>query len=122
APAYVQHNFKLPQRLTLNLGVRYELFFPRYDRNFTQSSFDPSVPNPAAGNLKGALVYLGDGAGRNGQKRFGDIYKTNFGPRIGAAYQLDHRTVLRGGWGMYYSAANVNTVGGWSPCGRGTSY
>jgi hypothetical protein len=120
--AFVQDNFKVSPRLTLNLGLRYELFLPRYDQNFTQSTFSPDVPNPAAGNLKGALVFLGTGPGRNGEKRFGKIYKTNFGPRIGAAYQLTTRTVLRGGWGMYYSAANGNTGGGCFPCGWGTSY
>lgn len=120
--AYVHDNFKVSPRLTLNLGIRYELFFPRYDRNFTQSSFDPSIPNPAAGGLKGALVFLGEGPGRNGKKRFGDIYKTNFGPRIGGAYQLNNKTVFRGGWGISYSAANGNTGGGCFPCGWGVSY
>lgn len=120
--AFVNDNFKVSPKLTLNLGVRYELFLPRYDRNFTQSAFSPDVTNPAAGGLKGALVFLGEGPGRNGAKRFGKIYKTNFGPRLGAAYQLTNRTVLRGGWGMYYSAANGNTGGGCFPCGWGTSY
>ena len=120
--AFLQDNIKVSSKLTLNLGVRYELFFPRYDRNFTQSSFDPTISNPGAGNLKGALVFLGDGPGRNGKKRFGDIYKTNFGPRLGAAYLLDKKTVLRGGWGLYYASSNGNTGGGCFPCGWGTSY
>ena len=120
--AFLLDNFKVSPKLTLNLGLRYELYFPRYDRNFTQSSFDPNVANPGAGNLKGAIVFLGDGPGRNGQKRFGQIYKKNFGPRIGAAYQLDSKTVLRSAWGISYSAANGNTGGGCFPCGWGVSY
>ena len=119
---FVHDNFKVTSRLTLNLGLRYELFLPRYDRNFTQSSFDPTVPNPGANNLKGALVYLGTGPGRNGNKRFGDIYKTNFGPRLGFAYSWNPKTVVRGGWGLSYAASNGNTGGGCFPCGWGTSY
>lgn len=120
--AFVLDNIKVSPKLTLNLGLRYELYFPRYDRNFTQSSFDPTVANPAAGNLKGALVFLGDGPGRNGKKRFGDIYKANFGPRLGLAYQFNSKTVLRSAWGISYSAANGNTGGGCFPCGWGVSY
>ncbi|WP_321474787.1 TonB-dependent receptor [uncultured Paludibaculum sp.] len=120
--AFITDNIKVTSRLTLNIGVRYELYFPRFDQNYTISSFDPSVPNPGAGNLPGALTFLGEGPGRNGKKRFGNVYPTNFGPRLGAAYQLNSKTVLRGGYGIYYSAANGNTGGGCFPCGWGTSY
>lgn len=118
---FANDNFKITSKLTLNLGIRYELFVPRTDTNLTLSTFDPALPNPAAGNLPGALSFAGDGPGRNGRSRFGDIYKTNFGPRIGLAYQIASKTVIRAGYGLYYSAANGNTGGGCFPCGWGTS-
>ena len=118
---YAQDNFKVTSRLTLNLGLRYEIFVPRTDTNLTLSTFDPTVPNTAAGGLLGALSFAGTGPGRNGKVRFGDIYWHNFGPRIGGAFQADSKTVLRFGYGMYFSPANGNTGGGCFPCGWGTS-
>ncbi len=118
---FFNDNIRLTSRLTLNLGLRWELFIPRTDTNLTLSAFDPTIPNPAAGNIPGALSFAGEGPGRNGRVRFGDIYKDNFGPRVGFAYQLASKTVLRGGYGMYYSGANGNTGGGCFPCGWGMS-
>jgi hypothetical protein len=63
---------------------------------------DINRPNPAAGNLPGAMVFAGDGAGRIGQKRFYPTDWSNLGPRIGFAYKLFPKTVLRGGWGIFY--------------------
>ncbi len=118
---YLQDNWKVTSKLTLNLGVRWEIFVPRTDTNLTLSAFDPTIPNPAAGGHLGALSFAGSGPGRNGQERFGKVYLGNFGPRIGVAYQLTTKTVVRGGYGMYYSSANGNTGGGCFPCGWGTS-
>ena len=118
---FLQDNWKVNSRLTLNLGIRWEIFLPRTDTNLTLSAFDPTIPNPAAGGRLGALSFAGTGPGRNGKIRFGDVYLGNFGPRIGLAYQLNQKTVVRGGYGMYYSSANGNTGGGCFPCGWGTS-
>lgn len=118
---YFNDNFKVNSRLTLNLGLRYEIYVPRTDTNLTLSAFDPNLPNPGAGGLLGALSFAGEGPGRNGRVRFGDIYWNNFGPRIGFALRVTDKTVFRGGYGMYYSAANGNTGGGCFPCGWGTS-
>ncbi len=118
---YVNDNWKITSRLTLNLGLRYEIFIPRTDTNLTLSAFDPTIPNPGAGNRLGALSFAGTGTGRNGHVRFGDIYWNNLGPRIGGAYQLTPKTVIRAGYGMYFSAANGNTGGGCFPCGWGVS-
>jgi hypothetical protein len=119
---YAQDNFKVSSRLTLNLGLRYEIFVPRTDLNLTLSTFDPTVPNAAAGGRPGALSFAGTGEyGRNGLLRFGDIYWNNVGPRIGVAYQITSKTVLRAGYGIYYSPTNGNTGGGCFPCGWGVS-
>ena len=118
---YANDNWKVTSKLTLNLGIRYEIFIPRTDSNLTLSAFDPTIPNPAAGNRLGALSFAGMGPGRNGKVRFGNIYLGNVGPRIGVAYQITPKTVLRTGYGVYYSAANGNTGGGCFPCGWGVS-
>ena len=119
--AFLQDNWKVNSRLTLNLGLRWEIFVPRTDTNLTLSAFDPNLSNPAAGGRLGALSFAGTGTGRNGKVRFGDVYLNNFGPRIGLAYQVMAKTVVRAGWGMYYSSANGNTGGGCFPCGWGVS-
>jgi hypothetical protein len=59
-------------------------------------------PIPGAGGLPGALIFAGIGAGRTGQKRLYPTDFTNFGPRAGFAYRLTNKTVLRGGFGIYY--------------------
>ncbi len=123
---YVQDDWKLSRRLTINLGLRYELeggFRERFNRGLT--GFDPEAQLPisqaaqeAYGRLpasilalrpasdfivKGGTPYLGkDGAPEtvnNGQP--------GWMPRVGFAYQLDDKTVLRGGWGMFFDTNNV---------------
>ena len=118
---YGQDDWKITSKLILNLGIRWEIYVPRTDTNLTLSAFDPTIPNPAANNVLGALAFAGTGPGRTGRQRFGDIYYNNFGPRLGLAYQWNDKTVIRGGYGMYFSAANGNTGGGCFPCGWGTS-
>jgi outer membrane receptor protein involved in Fe transport len=104
---YVQDDWKISQRLTLNLGMRYDLFFPRTERFRNMSGFDPDLANPAAGNRPGAIAFLGEGPGRNGRSSFADTYYKNFGPRFGFAYSFNERTVLRGGYGIYYAPGNA---------------
>jgi hypothetical protein len=99
---YIQDNWRINKKLTLNLGMRYEVPIGWHIGNGNFSGFDPTKPNPGAGNLPGALVFYGNGPGRTGQIR---PYKTdwsNIGPRLGFAYQLGANTVIRGGWGIYY--------------------
>lgn len=103
---YVQDDWKATRKLTVNIGLRYDLFYPRYEKENNLSSFDPTVPNPGAGGRPGALVFLGDGPGRDGRRSFSDTYYRNFGPRLGLAYQLFNRTALRAGYGIYYAAGN----------------
>ncbi|MBV9036771.1 MAG: hypothetical protein JO182_19935 [Acidobacteriaceae bacterium] len=111
---YVQDDIKLTQRLTVNVGVRYDIEGSpdeRYNRqnrgwNFTQpNSLANLVRNanpadcPACANLTGGLLF----AGANGQPR--GAYNTRYGniqPRIGAAFSLTPLTVVRGGFGIFY--------------------
>jgi len=105
---YAQDDWKATRKLTVNYGLRYDIFFPRYEKNDNLSSFDPTIPNPAAGGRLGALAFLGDGPGRSGRNSFADTYFKAFGPRLGIAYQLTDKTVLRSGYGIYYAQGNAN--------------
>src|SRR5262249_43346390 len=72
---------------------------------------DPSVPNPGAGNLPGAVVFGGQGQGRGGFNRYFDTHYKNFAPRFGFAYQLTKNTVVRGGYGIFYGEWNEQNNG-----------
>ncbi len=105
---YAQDDWKVTRRLTLNYGVRYEIYLPRIERFDNMSGFDPALPNPAAGNLPGAILFLGEGPGRDNSRRsFADTYYRNWGPRFGFAYSLSSKTVLRGGYGIFYAPGNA---------------
>jgi hypothetical protein len=106
---FAQDDWKIGRKLTLNIGLRWDLFTPRREHNTNISGFDPTLPNPGAGNLPGAIRFLGDGPGRdNSRESFADTDYKAFGPRVGFAYQLTGRTVLRGGYGISYGQGNAN--------------
>ncbi|MBI4877579.1 MAG: TonB-dependent receptor [Acidobacteria bacterium] len=128
--AYVQDDWKITSRLTLNLGVRYELDLPLTERfNRTVRGFDSttSLPIEAAvkanyarspiPDLPAAQLFVRGGllfAGLGGQPRgLWDADKTNLAPRIGLAYQLNVRTALRAGYGFFYDLdrQSVNQTG-----------
>jgi hypothetical protein len=109
---FFQDNWKAARRLTLNLGLRYELETPvteRFDRLLY--SFDPiinlGITVPGVGPLRGGVRFVNDsGVGR----RQGELDTNNFGPRAGLAYSLGN-LVIRGGYGIFYASAinNINT-------------
>lgn len=100
---FAQDDWKLLPRLTLNYGIRYEMQEPWFEPLGRVSQMDPGVPNPGAGNLPGALVFAGEGPGRIGGKRFMLADRNNLSPRFGFAWQAARKTVLRGGYGIYYA-------------------
>jgi hypothetical protein len=106
--AFGQDDWKVNSRLTLNYGLRYEIYFPRTEAHNNFSGFDPTIANPGAGNTLGAVAFLGNGPGRNGRSSFADTDYRNFGPRFGFAFSIDPKTVLRGGYGLYYGLGNGN--------------
>jgi hypothetical protein len=104
---YAQDDFKATSKLTLQLGLRYEYQPPAVELHDRTSNFDLTVTDPLTG-MKGAVVFAGDGAGRTGSRTFVSGDKTNFSPRIGAAYALTDRTSLRAGYGIFYGANVFN--------------
>jgi hypothetical protein len=99
-----EDNWKVTRKLTLDLGLRYDLQNPPIEDRNRDSSFSPTTSNPSAGNLPGAVLYQGFGPDTCNCDNFLFLYKYAFGPRIGVAYQLTPRTVIRAGWGFFYGS------------------
>jgi carboxypeptidase family protein/TonB-dependent receptor-like protein len=108
---FAQDDFKATPKLTLNLGLRWEVPMPVREVQRRQSGFDPTVPNPVADNIPGALVFLGDCSTCIHRDSFQDWYFKEFGPRIGLAYQIQRNLVFRGGYGISYGPPIENNFG-----------
>jgi Carboxypeptidase regulatory-like domain len=101
---YFQDDYRVTSKLTLNMGVRYELETGRNERYNRLSWFDPSVPNPIGATigtpgLTGALEYPGVNGNSTRQK---SANLNNWGPRFGFAYSVTPSTILRGGYGLFF--------------------
>src|SRR5262249_37565683 len=101
---YVQDDIKVSRKLTVNAGVRYDLPLPRLEQNRQNSNFNPFLPNPGAGGIPGALEFAGSGTGRSGHDILQDVRKNALGPRLGFAYQLTPKTVIRAGGSIIYDS------------------
>ena len=99
--AYAQDTWKVTRKLTLDLGIRYDYQSEGHEIWYRNSEFGPNVVNPSAGGLKGGLIYEGYGDKRC-NCTFSHAYPWAFAPRLGAAYQIDSKTVFRAGWGLVY--------------------
>jgi hypothetical protein len=104
--AYAGDTWKVSKDLTLNLGIRWDKFTPTWETN-NQLSFFSFAPNPGAGGLPGSLAFAGNSWG---DASFGKQYpETPFNggiaPRIGFAYNAGKDTVIRGGYGIFYTQA-----------------
>ena len=116
-------DFKVSHRLTLNLGLRHDIFTPYTEANDHFTFLDPNAPNPAAGGLPGALRFGGNYAPDAISCHCSQIIKTDhraFGPRIGFAYSVNDKTVLRGGYGIMYTRRGA--VGGRENARTGTGF
>jgi hypothetical protein len=96
--AFLQDNYKVNDRLTLNLGVRYDYFSPIVEKNNRQSNFDFAT---------GEMVVAGvDGASRS----LVTPDHLNFVPRVGFAYNIHGDTVLSGAYGIFYNGQEIRTA------------
>jgi hypothetical protein len=100
---YVQDDIKLDQRLTLNVGLRYEYATPQYEKDNFLTNFDPAT-SPATGQL----IQAKDGS--ISDRALVSPDRNNFAPRLGAAWAVDGKTVVRAGYGMSY--IHFNRLGG----------
>ncbi|MBV9037652.1 MAG: TonB-dependent receptor, partial [Acidobacteriaceae bacterium] len=102
---WVNDDWKVTDKLTLSFGFRFDLQYPRTERHNQFSSFDPNLPNPGAGGRLGALAF----AGLNGHgNTFEQLQADTYGPRFGFAYRVTDKTVVRGGYGIYYAPVTMN--------------
>ena len=99
---YLQDTWKLTHKLTLDYGVRWDYARAWKEVHNRTSIFAPGLANPTAGGLLGATQYEGSGPGAHCNCRFGSTYPYAIGPRLGAAYRITSKTVLRAGWGLVY--------------------
>lgn len=119
---FFQDDFKVSRRLTLNLGLRYDINMPADEKyNRLNRGFDSTAASPLRGqfpaatlaaypqlaNLSGALQFAGVGSN---PANSGVLYKNTLQPRIGAAYQVNERLVVRGGFGRYYMNPSNNNL------------
>jgi TonB dependent receptor len=95
---YIQDDWRAGNKLTLNLGVRYDIFTPFTEVHGAISTFDP----------KTASILV---AGKNGVNQYAGLNPTwtNVGPRIGFAYSVKPGTVLRGGFGLSFFPENYTS-------------
>ena len=119
---FAQDNYKVTPKLTLNLGLRYDVSLPRTDRFNHQNWFDPNVTSPlnngkisytdpVSGNpvtvpLMGGEVFTSSNQRTNYVTDWHDIQ-----PRFGFAYQFAPNTVVRGGYGIYYGQSRSGASG-----------
>ena len=105
---FAQDTWKVTRKLTLDYGLRYDYQTYQREQYGRLPNFSPTTPNPSAGGLPGAVIFEGDGPGRCNCS-FAKNYPWAFGPRLGIAYQLQPKTVLRIGVGIVYaSIADAN--------------
>jgi hypothetical protein len=120
---YVQDDWRLNSRFTLNFGLRYEYETGlREANNAFTVAFDPDAPSPVTlssplpsnapqagrSQLTGGLRY----AGQDGFPEYqGDPSKAKFAPRVGVAWTLDDKTVVRGGYGIFWAPWNYQAPG-----------
>ncbi len=103
---YVQDSWKATDRLTLNLGLRWDMDTPRFELSNNQSGFDPVGINDVC-NCPGVMLF----SGRNGRGKYAhDTDLNNFGPRVGFAYRAGGSIVIRAGYGVNYNGAYARAV------------
>jgi hypothetical protein len=99
---FVQDNWKKSDKLTFNLGFRYEVVLPRTERNNELNWLDPNVQSPIT--LYGQHLRGGEMFANSHDRHSYTADFNNFQPRLGFAYKAFHNTVVRGGYGIYFSA------------------
>ena len=100
---FAQDEWRATTNLTLSYGFRWDWNGAPFEPNGTASGFNPAIANPRAGGRLGALEFAGEGDGRTGERSLSNNWYEGFAPRLGVAYQLTPKTVIRGSGGLYYA-------------------
>jgi hypothetical protein len=127
---FIQDDWKVSRKLTLNLGLRYELDLPAYDTRGSIPTFDPALYKPRlevdsngnpVGPPIGGIVQPGNviakynlpGLPKVGKRAFTSVDPNNFAPRIGFAYSPHDsgRLIVRSGYGIFYSRSSTIYIG-----------
>jgi len=124
---FAQDNWRVNQRLTLNLGVRWDPYFPYYDREGRVVCFVPGAKSQRYPNAPAGMLYGGDNHDPGCPLGGSDANIWNIAPRIGFAYRLtrDGKTSLRGGFGYFYTpiqASSFNPFTNIAPFAPGFSF
>jgi hypothetical protein len=108
---FVQDDWKVHPHFTLNIGLRWSVDVPRRESYNDTSNFSPTTPNPAAGNIPGAMIFGNTCQGCN--PRWADTKYHDWAPRFGFAYNPNGgKMVIRGGYGILYSPLQYTDFGG----------
>jgi hypothetical protein len=102
---YAQDNWKVTRKLTLNYGLRYDFATYQKEQYGRFFDFNPTVPNTQDGGRLGGVTY-----GATCKCELAHNYPYGFGPRLGFAYQLNSKTVLRGGAAILVNGTSDNNV------------
>lgn len=105
---YAQDTWKVTRKLTLDYGLRYDYSTYLKEQHGRMANFAADLANPTAGGHPGAVQYEA-----TCNCNFANNYKLGFGPRVGVAYQLNSKSVLRAGFGVVYTGTSqYNLAGG----------
>ena len=108
---FVQDNWHVNSRLTINAGFRYDIELPRTERYNRMNFFDPGATSPISVPgfaLHGALEYVGISG--NPRNQF-DTWHGGVGPRFGLAYRVGTNTTVRTGYGIFYDPSDMGAAG-----------
>jgi hypothetical protein len=115
---FVQDDFKVTRRLTLNIGLRWEFQPPYHEQYDRIAAWSPDEKDPATGRM-GAYRFAGNCSVCTGQSYFGTRNWMDFGPRFGFAWQVGDGWAIRGGYGIFYDA---DLFDGFSAIAGGSSF